>query len=199
MGPTTDLAAEPLNPNAVDGDGFASPAQVYAPANQRASGLAVGVRATGWDWKGMPKKGNGFGVIFDGTGKMQYNDHVVGDTSPTWSSRQAGATAGGVVLSAAIAGHYRRPSRFRQPRGRLWSSRNCFLPINHCGRDVSCRDCLSGADHLIWPGMGLFRSKSVAYNRIERQIPLQPNGGSSIAMQEGAIPLIHLEHQATAG
>jgi len=84
MGTTTDLAAEPLNPQTVILTGQACPTQVDAPTNQRASGLAVGVRTTAWNGEGMPWEGNGLGIIFDGTGKMQYNDHVVGDTSPTW-------------------------------------------------------------------------------------------------------------------
>ena len=86
MRPATRLAAEPLNLDAVLMVGQTGPTEVNAPANQRAGSLAVEVRAPVWDWEGTAREGNGGGILFDGTDKMQYNDHVVGDTSPAWSA-----------------------------------------------------------------------------------------------------------------
>lgn len=74
----TDLAPHALNPDAVVAVGCAGPPLVGAPTNQRIGCSAFRVWAAVWQGKAATWKGDCFGVLLDGIGKVLYNDHVVG-------------------------------------------------------------------------------------------------------------------------
>ena len=75
---TTDLAANTLDANAIVGFSSGRSSFICTPADQRTNGLAVGVRTTLRHSKNAATGASDFDVCFDGTGKVQYNDHVLG-------------------------------------------------------------------------------------------------------------------------
>ena len=139
--PAARLAAEPLNPDVVLSAGQAGPAQVNAPADQRARGLAVGVRASSGNWEETAGEGNGIGILFDGTGKMQYNDHVVGDTSLAWSAAKR-------VPRWEVSSFLQRlPAIIAGPRGSVnpGSARGLAAASFHLSINLAGTSCLQNA------------------------------------------------------
>ena len=114
VGPTADLAAHPLDADSVVGFAGERPALVGPPADQRASGLAVGVRAALRYGERAALGENCGDVFFDGTEEWLYNDHELGTPPLVVRPAKHRATTGGVVLSAQSACHYPRLCRFRQ-------------------------------------------------------------------------------------
>ena len=80
VGATTDLAANPLNAQAVSFRSGTGPTMVSAPPNQTISGLTVRVWTPLWQFEGPSWATFGLGVLFDGKRKMDYDDHTVEDT-----------------------------------------------------------------------------------------------------------------------
>ena len=82
VGPTTLPAADALNAQTVSFCFGAGPAVVSAPADQTACRLTVRVGTSVGQFEGTAWAGLGLGVLFDGMGKMDYDNHTVEDTFP---------------------------------------------------------------------------------------------------------------------
>jgi len=164
VSPTANPAAHPLHGETVASVHQAGPAGVGAPADQRAVGLAVGMRATLGKRKDTAVGMDGLGVFFDGTGEMLYNDHTmrtplcVGGLGSVAPRREVSSFL--VRLPAIIP--------IDAPSVNLCGSRGVacqpFLPTNQFGHKLASRSTPIQLDHSTWPHTARFRSTSAAAN-----------------------------------
>lgn len=156
MSTATDLAADALDANAIVLACRARPPLVRAPADQAPGSAALGMRTTIGKSKGMTRKGNGGDVLFDGAGKVRYNDHALGTPPPRGRAWQLRATVGGVVLSAssgAIIHTSASPVKLGRPCSSLSAS---FSLPNQCGHLHAALYLIPAPDHSIWPRSAVF-------------------------------------------
>jgi hypothetical protein len=82
VGTPAGLATNPLDQDRIVGVTRASPSLVSPPTNQAAAGLTVGMRTAIGQGKVAAREGDGFDILLYRTGKVLYNDHVVGTPPP---------------------------------------------------------------------------------------------------------------------
>jgi hypothetical protein len=99
MGAPTQPAADPLNAQAVSFRFGAGPAVVSAPADQTVRRLTVRVGTALGQFEGTTWTGSRLGVLFDGKGKMDYDDHACMETPSHVDERSTLSQRGGVFLS----------------------------------------------------------------------------------------------------
>jgi hypothetical protein len=123
----TNRAADALDANEVVLACRARPPHVRAPADQGTGRAALGMRTLFGEREGSPWKGNGGDVLFDGAGKVRYNDHALGTPPPRGRACQLRATVGGVVLSASD-GAIIPTAASSVKSGRSCRSLSCIIP-----------------------------------------------------------------------
>ena len=99
VGTSTQPAADPLNAQAVSFRCGAGPAVVSAPADQTVRRLTVRVGAPLGQFEGTAWAALGLGVLFDGKGKMDYDDHACMETPSRVVEWPTQRTREGVFLS----------------------------------------------------------------------------------------------------
>ena len=156
VGPTADLAAHPLDADAVVGFPGERPAFVGAPADQRTSGLAVGMGTAVRHGERAALGENCGDVFFDGTEKWLYNDHVLG--TPPLVVRPPSTEPRREVSSFLL----KVPAIIPVPVDSVKPDRSLVSWLPLLERSINVTRCpgifqaLIMPDHLFWPKEALF-------------------------------------------
>ena len=155
MRTAADLATDALDADEIIFSLCARPTRICTPTDQGIRCAALGMGTSIWQSERLAWKGNGGDILFDGAGKVMYNNHALG-TPPSVVGPGSLHTMGGVVLSTRfcpIIPVNAFSVKWRAPCPCVGAHR---FSINQCDRHRCLCSPPAGTDQFIWPRSALF-------------------------------------------